>query len=906
MPDSHRLHLVFLLLVSLALTACGTDAPGEGTTDLDSGSDANSDTTLIPDSDSGRFDVQDDETLECNTLGCPCEDDVECASRYCLDSGEGGRVCSEFCTDACDDERFECRLLENSGGDAVRLCVPTRDSYCDECESSSDCGSLRAVCVELADGSRGCAPPCGDDGLCPADARCEPVLDGDEAVEVCIPELDLCRGCLDQDGDRHGVGPDCDGADHDDLDDTSYEGAPELCDSVDNDGDGEVDEGFERNVCGGCAELVGAPEDSCGTCEAGLLACSDNGESLVCDDPGDDVLNACDGCPELEGAPGAACGTCDTGLWICASADLVACLGDDGDDALNVSGGCAALDSEPGVACGTCDTGTWACDGEDALGCSDDAGDEALNACGGCDELPGVPESACGTCDSGIWTCTEDGSATCEGDEGDDRLNACGGCAELEVVPDTACGTCGRDVYVCDGAEATVCDGDTRVNECGGCSALANEPATACGTCGLDVYACDGVDATVCGGDTRVNECGGCDALENEPRDPCGTCGLDTYVCDGAGGTACGGDTRVNDCGGCLEVADPPGEACGPCGADEYVCATAETTECALLANCPPTAPVVAIDPALPTNLDPLTCATLVESVDPNGDIVTYTYSWTLGGLAAPEDRYVNDTVALPGAGEVWACTATPSDGSLAGPSDASVPVLVLDHCTNGVQDGNETDVDCGGAPSDVYPDPVACVRCELSDACGIDDDCGDGLDCPSGACAVACGNGSLQAGEECDDGNLTDGDGCTSTCRDEVWNWVDLGVSNRDMVVGCCSSSASYTRTCEPSIDGADVFINPGGDIERKNLYDNVGAAGFMTPAGRGQTATLAADGTSLSWTGRVSCGCDVLVVVPSTTYQCQQIAVCGDGVVQAGEGCDDGNLDGGDGCSSGCVAEP
>jgi TonB family protein len=31
------------------------------------------------------------------------------------------------------------------------------------------------------------------------------------------------------------------------------------------------------------------------------------------------------------------------------------------------------------------------------------------------------------------------------------------------------------------------------------------------------------------------------------------------------------------------------------------------------------------------------------------------------------------------------------------------------------------------------------------------------------------CGNGSLEAGEQCDDGNTTGGDGCSATCRIEV-----------------------------------------------------------------------------------------------------------------------------------------
>jgi TonB family protein len=31
------------------------------------------------------------------------------------------------------------------------------------------------------------------------------------------------------------------------------------------------------------------------------------------------------------------------------------------------------------------------------------------------------------------------------------------------------------------------------------------------------------------------------------------------------------------------------------------------------------------------------------------------------------------------------------------------------------------------------------------------------------------CGNGSIEVGEQCDDGNTSDGDGCASTCRIEI-----------------------------------------------------------------------------------------------------------------------------------------
>ena len=56
----------------------------------------------------------------------------------------------------------------------------------------------------------------------------------------------------------------------------------------------------------------------------------------------------------------------------------------------------------------------------------------------------------------------------------------------------------------------------------------------------------------------------------------------------------------------------------------------------------------------------------------------------------------------------------------------------------------------------------------------GVDDTCADRLGLPSEICqssaAIACGNGTVEATteapEQCDDGNLTVGDGCTATCQ--------------------------------------------------------------------------------------------------------------------------------------------
>ena len=48
-------------------------------------------------------------------------------------------------------------------------------------------------------------------------------------------------------------------------------------------------------------------------------------------------------------------------------------------------------------------------------------------------------------------------------------------------------------------------------------------------------------------------------------------------------------------------------------------------------------------------------------------------------------------------------------------------------------------------------------------------DDSDDRKKCIDGACIAPCGNGTRDAGEDCDDGNTTAGDGCSPTCLDEI-----------------------------------------------------------------------------------------------------------------------------------------
>ncbi|MBX3156571.1 MAG: DUF4215 domain-containing protein [Deltaproteobacteria bacterium] len=51
-----------------------------------------------------------------------------------------------------------------------------------------------------------------------------------------------------------------------------------------------------------------------------------------------------------------------------------------------------------------------------------------------------------------------------------------------------------------------------------------------------------------------------------------------------------------------------------------------------------------------------------------------------------------------------------------------------------------------------------------------------------------SCGNGVIDAGETCDDGNRIDGDGCSASCTDETGGGSDDADATND-AGGCCSS---------------------------------------------------------------------------------------------------------------------
>lgn len=126
--------------------------------------------------------------------------------------------------------------------------------------------------------------------------------------------------------------------------------------------------------------------------------------------------------------------------------------------------------------------------------------------------------------------------------------------------------------------------------------------------------------------------------------------------------------------------------------------------------------------------------------------------------------------------------------------------------CSLGIQgcQTNHTWENCRWAPV-YYPDTA-----QVPEICdGLDNDCDGTVD---DDCAT-CGNGQVNTGEQCDDGNTTTGDGCNATCQldndnDGVINFDDCAPNDVTILIKVS------TKACElwtKGVPGKGILTAPG-----------------------------------------------------------------------------------------------
>lgn len=791
--------------------------------DADGPGDANPDTTS---SDSASPDA----SANCpGGNGCPCASQTACDSGLCLETSSGPR-CAQLCSAGCPSG-FRCTAVPQ-GSDIVQACVAVDARMCAPCLDNGACnppGITDARCVPMGEAGAFCGVGCQTQADCPGGSACQTTKDTNGAgTKQCVPvdakgsaaacscsanavalgaSTTCSKSLVTEDKSVTCAGKASCSSAGQPATCLANEPAPESCNGLDDDCDGQTDEGScdDGKACTqdscepttGCQHkaLDGTPCEADGSvctesdsCQAGLCVA---GKAKDCDDKNPCTKDSCDlakGCTQVtdDGKPcdadGTACtsgDTCQEGK--CQQGQQVGC--DDGNPCTTdkcdaKTGQCTTQPENDGVPCddGTKCTSKDAClggackgkavDCDDQNPCTDDVCDKQK----GCSPqaLSGSPCSDDNPCTVGdlcdVGVCKPGGPKVCSG--GSDCVQvtcdvlAGGKCIAKAVKASTPC----DDGSACtdkDGCKDSECDGVIKNcdddNPCtdDGCAAKLGCTNTANTSPCSDGNACTALDK--CAG-------GKCAGLPLEPKNDCDDQNpCTTATCDPKQGCVQTPNLLTCDDGNpCTQ-----GDQCsgGKCAAGTSTCGCQTDSDCAAKDDADLCNGVLYCDKSIAGQF---ACMTKPGSVVVcNKDLDTAcsqqaceTSSGKCTGVA------VQDGKSCDADGSV--CTS--ADSCKAGTCKAGVAVSCDDKnpCTIDSCDSKSGCVYVANtAPCDADGD-----LCTVADTCqgkvcqaGAKKPCDDGEICTIDSCNAATGDCTFGGGPQ--DGKACDADGSVCTVSD-------------------------------------------------------------------------------------------------------------------------------------------